>query len=143
MGSPSGFTRRSWLLAALGTLAAISPRALRAMPIRPVSNPVHPTPRPGITASKVATTAMLDGDQMLIDLFDSVRAIPHVIDGIRCHCGCATVDGHYSLLTCYETENAMARICPICQGEGRVAARMAKAGRSLDEIRAAIDAQFG
>jgi hypothetical protein len=37
----------------------------------------------------------------------------------------------------------MARSCPICQGEGRVAVRMAKAGKSLDEIRAAIDAQYG
>ena len=77
------------------------------------------------------------------DLFDDVRAIPQIVDGIRCHCGCADLDGHYSLLTCYEGEDAMAKICPICQGMGRVAVRMHKAGRSLDEIRVAVDAQFG
>jgi hypothetical protein len=37
----------------------------------------------------------------------------------------------------------MAKICPICQGEGRVAVRLAKAGKSLDEIRDAIDSQYG
>jgi hypothetical protein len=37
----------------------------------------------------------------------------------------------------------MARLCPICQGEGRVAVRLAKSGRSLEDIRVAIDAQFG
>ena len=135
-----GFTRRGWLLASLGALAAAAPRALWGLSIRVGE---HPTPRPGITASKVATTEMLDGDQMLIDLFNSVRAIPHVADGIRCHCGCADLAGHYSLLSCYEGVNAMARICPVCQGEGRVAVRLAKAGRSLADIRIAIDAQFG
>ena len=37
----------------------------------------------------------------------------------------------------------MARICPICQGEGRVAVRLHREGRTLAEIREAIDAQFG
>jgi hypothetical protein len=78
----------------------------------------------------------------LIELFDGIRAIPHIADGIGCHCGCREFGDHYSLLTCYEGES-MARSCPICQGEGRVTVRLAKAGKSLNEIRAAIDAQFG
>ena len=81
--------------------------------------------------------------QGLLLLRAQLRDIGHIIDGIRCHCGCADLNGHYSLLSCYEGEDAMAKICPICQGEGRVAARLAKAGKSLDEIRVAIDAQFG
>ena len=112
------------------------PRALRH------SDP-HPTPRPGITGAKVATHEQLANRPRLIDLFDSVREIPEVIDGIRCNCGCSHFDGFYSLLSCYEGKDAMARDCPICQGQGRLAIRLHRAGKSLDEIRAAVDAKFG
>lgn len=106
--------------------------------------PFHPTPRKGITAAKVLTAADLAKYPGLVSLFDGIREYPQIIDGIGCHCGCALlVETHYSLLSCYENENAMAKICPICQGEGRVAVRMAKTGKSLEEIRDAIDAQFG
>ncbi len=144
MSTPRLLTRRHWLVASLAGLAAL-PRQLRGQwsGAGAGAGAVHPTPRPGITGAKVATRDMLDGDPVLSELFDAIRKIPHLVDGIRCHCGCADIDGHYSLLTCYEGANAMARICPICQGEGRVAARLAKAGRSLADIRIAIDAQFG
>lgn len=102
----------------------------------------HPTPRPGITAAKVLSKDELSHDAGLIPLFDSVREIPEIIDGIRCNCGCASAPGFYSLLSCYEG-TAMAQWCPICQGQGRLAARLRKAGKSLDEIRIAVDAQFG
>jgi hypothetical protein len=84
----------------------------------------------------------LEGSAAL-DAFEGIREIPGVVDGIRCNCGCAGQPGFYSLLTCYEGESPMARFCPICQGEGRMAARLHKAGKSLDEIRTAIDAKYG
>lgn len=130
--------RRSFLLAALGSLLVPDWRPLWAQGVVP-----HPEPRKGITGDRVATAEMLAALPHLHTLFADIRAIPHVVDGIRCHCGCAEADGYYSLLSCYEGMEAMAMWCPICQGEGRVAVRMAKAGRSLDEIRVAIDAQFG
>ncbi|MES2304905.1 MAG: hypothetical protein V4558_05335 [Gemmatimonadota bacterium] len=102
----------------------------------------HPTPRVGITAAKVLTKEQLTHNPKLAPLFDSIRAIPGVIDGIRCNCGCAASPGFYSLLTCYEGD-AMAQHCPICQGQGRLAARLHKEGKTLDEIRVAVDAQFG
>ena len=139
--SEDALTRRHWLLASLTAVAAVIARPLAGQSPNP-SAP-HPTPRPGITGAKVATSEMLDADPVLTELFAGIRTIPHVVDGIRCHCGCADIDGHYSLLTCYEGPHAMARICPICQGEGRVAVRMAKGGRSLADIRIAIDAQYG
>lgn len=143
----SPVTRRSALRAcALHTgallLALLAPRRMWGFAALP-SGPGHPAPRKGITGDRVASSAMLANSPHLIALFNDVRAIPQVVDGIRCHCGCADLNDHYSLLTCYEGEDAMAKICPICQGMGRVAARMAKAGRSLDDIRAAVDAQFG
>ena len=102
----------------------------------------HPTPRPKITGAKVLTAEQLTDTPHLIPLFDSVRERPEIMDGIRCNCGCAGQPGFYSLLSCYEGD-AMARLCPICQGEGRLAARLHKEGKTLAEIRVAVDAQFG
>lgn len=103
----------------------------------------HPTPRPGITAEKLPPSDQLsrNGDAQLA--FDEVRQIPEIVDGIRCNCGCAENPGYYSLLTCYEGTGAMALACPICQGQGRLAFRLHSAGKSLDEIREAIDARYG
>ena len=102
----------------------------------------HPTPRPGITADKVLSRGELARTPKLIALFDAVRAIPEVVDGIRCNCGCASMPGFYSLLSCYEADG-MARDCRVCQGQGRLAARLHGEGKSLEEIRASIDAKFG
>lgn len=88
------------------------------------------------------TREQLAESAALIPVFDQVREIPEIVDGIRCQCGCADLEGFYSLLSCYEGD-AMARSCPICQGEGRLAARLHRDGKSLDEIRAAIDARYG
>lgn len=102
----------------------------------------HPTPRQGVTGAKVLTKDQLKDAPQLVELFDGVRAIPQIADGIRCNCGCAEIPGMYSLLSCYEGD-AMAKACPICQGEGRLAVRLHKEGKSLDEIRTAIDAVYG
>jgi hypothetical protein len=102
----------------------------------------HPTPREGITAANVLTHEQLADAPHAIDAFDQIREIPQIADGIRCQCGCADQPGFYSLLSCYEKEG-MARFCEICQGEGRLAYRLYKAGDTLDDIRAAIDARFG
>lgn len=89
------------------------------------------------------TPAELSQRSDVSDAFEAVRAIPQVIDGLRCHCGCAEIPGFYSLLSCYEGTGAMALICPICQGEGRMAARLHKDGATLAEIREALDAKYG
>jgi hypothetical protein len=107
-----------------------------------LSGPKHPEPRPGITAAKVLTAAQLSNIPQAIEYFDLVRQIPQVVDGIRCQCGCAELDGFYSLLSCYE-EGGMASYCEICEGEGRMAFRLHQEGMSLDEIRASIDARYG
>ncbi|WP_411282155.1 hypothetical protein [Gemmatimonas sp.] len=131
-------SRRSAILALLSaSVGMLLPR--RVVALRRVA---HPTPRVGITGTKVLTAADLTKSPHLVELFDGIRAIPQIADGIGCHCGCAELSSHYSLLSCYEGD-AMAKSCPICQGEGRVTVRLAKAGKSLIDIRAAIDAQFG
>jgi hypothetical protein len=103
----------------------------------------HPAPRSGITGDKVLTRQQLAHMPKLVPLFDAIREIPEVVDGIRCNCGCSSMPGFYSLLSCYEGSSAMAMHCPVCQGQGRLAARLHKDGKSLDDIRVAVDAQFG
>lgn len=109
----------------------------------PIDQGGHPAPRPGRDASRVPKAAELKDTPDAIAAFDEVRQIPQIVDGIRCHCGCATQTGFYSLLSCFETADAMARSCHICQGQGRYAFRLHRAGKSLGEIRVAIDSRFG
>ena len=139
---PKMASRRTFLLQAVLALPIVRARALHAASTRGASGASHPRPRPGITGDKVLTPEQLAKSAHLVPLFDGIRAIPQVADGIRCYCGCAELPGFYSLLSCYEGDG-MAKICPICQGEGRLAVRLQKEGKSLDEIRAAVDAQFG
>lgn len=102
----------------------------------------HPEPRAGITAAKVPATADLT-HKSAARAFDQVRQIPQIIDGIRCHCGCAEHADSYSLLSCYEGKEPMAEHCAICQGQGRLAFRLSREGKSLAEIRIAIDGEYG
>ena len=133
------FSRRRFL--------ALLPVALFARPVRAMGAPVrrdkpkHPTPRPGITAAKVLPDAKLT-DTSAAPVYAMVREIPEVVDGIRCNCGCAELDGFYSLLTCYE-QGGMAQHCMICQGQARLAHKLHAEGWSLAGIRRAIDAEFG
>lgn len=143
-GAMTQLSRRTFIASGIGALAAIfavaplaHARAMRRRDPKP-----HPDPRPGITGAKVATKEQLKDVPALIPLFDSVREMPEIADGIRCHCGCADTPGFRSLLSCYEGD-AMAKECHTCQGQARLAARLKQSGKSLDEIRAAIDAKFG
>ncbi|HOX21065.1 MAG TPA: hypothetical protein PLI70_09080 [Gemmatimonadales bacterium] len=137
-------SRRQFLVAIAGVIAgaagAIRPLWATARIRR--GDPKHPTPRPGITAANVLPDSELVEYPAAKTAFEAVREIPQIVDGIRCNCGCADIPGFYSLLSCYEGAG-MARICEICQGEGRLAARLFKSGKTLDEIRASIDARYG
>src|SRR5688572_32972755 len=104
---------------------------------------VHPKPRAGITSARVLHADQLRGvDGDVVKIFNMVREIPQVVDGIYCYCGCDEMPDHYSLLSCYEGE-AMAQGCVICQGEGRMVYDLHKKGKTLEQIRAAIDRNFG
>jgi hypothetical protein len=140
MPSRQHFTRRAIMqLAAVGGLTALIPRSLRGTS-HGLHWQVHPTPRPDYIA-KVLTADKLGGDKELIALFDGVRKIPQIVDGIGCTCGCAEQEGYYSLLTCYETDDAMSKWCPICIGLGQLVVRLHGRGRSLEQIREAVDAR--
>jgi len=127
-------TRRAFL-AAFAAAAALPRLGRAAVP--------HPDPRPGITAEKVLTSEQLEGlPKSVTEIFDRVREIPEIMDGIGCNCGCAAMPTYRSLLTCYY-ETGMARGCNICQGEANLVYRRHKEGQTIDQIRRAIDARFG
>ena len=127
------YTRRSFLLVlAAATWTGRSRRA---------SGP-HPSPRAGIDASKVLPAPQLEDHPDAIPVFEHARTIPQILDGIRCQCGCSELPGKYSLLSCFE-DDGMARHCEMCQGQTRLAFRLHRLGRSLDEIRVAIEETYG
>jgi hypothetical protein len=139
----SSLTRRHFL--ALLPLALL-PGMASALPIRSrrrlSSGPrTHPEPRPGITAAHVLPDNKLT-DKSAAPVYAMVREIPQIVDGIRCSCGCADLEGFYSLLSCYEA-GGMAQHCVICQGQARLAHHLHADGWSLKGIRASIDAAYG
>ena len=124
-------------------MAAMARRWVPPSPGNGAATGGHPVPRPGVTARKVLASAELDTTPEIAEVFDQIREIPAILDGIRCQCDCPDLEGYYSLLTCYEGPDAMARHCEICQSEGRLVSRLHRGGRTLDQIRKAIDARFG
>jgi hypothetical protein len=115
---------------------------------RPVRRPPkppgpHPVPRPGVDASKILPASRLRQEHAdAIPVFDRAREIPQVLDGIRCQCGCSELPGKYSLLSCFE-DDGMAADCETCQRQTRLAHRLHRAGKTLDQIRSAIEEKYG
>jgi hypothetical protein len=120
---------------ALAAIAAIFAVA------RPALGARHPEPRPGITAAGVLAPATYAGYDQIVRAYEAARRVPQVLDGLYCHCQCKENFNHRSLLSCFQSEHGAS--CDICQGEARLAAEMHRQGKTLDEIRRAVDARFG
>jgi len=101
----------------------------------------HPDPRPGVTAVAVLPPFAVPRTPGAAEAYAAARNGPAVLDGLYCHCHCRENAGHRSLLTCFESDHGA--YCDICMGEAMLAVQMAGQGSSLDQIRRAIDAQFG
>ena len=99
----------------------------------------HPEPRPGVTGARVMQGSKVP--QRARQAFNAARRVPHIFDGLYCHCDCHDRDGLRSLLECYE--NGMATSCGICQGEANLAFRLHRQGRTLEEIRDGVDEEYG
>lgn len=131
-------TRRSFLAQAASLAAGLT--AWLAAPASARRRPRHPEPRPGIDGRNITPGERLPED--VVAVFDRAREIPHVLDGIACQCGCAELETMRSLLSCFEG-HGMAQHCHVCQEQADLAHRMSRAGRTLEEIRAAVDREFG
>ena len=101
----------------------------------------HPDPRPGITGVTVIPASRYVQYARVSAVYAQAREIAPTLDGIYCHCDCSKHSGHRSLLTCFESDHGAA--CDICLSEATIAYRMLKEGRTLNEIRDAIDDLYG
>ena len=137
-------SRRAFIAAAAVSLALVLLPRRAAATAGIAATGKHPDPRQGVDASRMPSAEVVakHGDGA-VAAFAEARQIPAVLDGIRCNCGCADADGMRSLLSCYEGPDAMALDCHICQGQGRLAFKLKEQGRSLDEIRVAVDKRYG
>lgn len=134
-------SRRRFLALLLSIPVALATRARTGVAAPGAGGSEHPEPRKGIDGSSVLTRDQLHGMDDVVPIFDGIRDVPHVADGIRCHCGCADLPGYRSLLSCFEGDG-MAMHCDVCQGMAKLVVRRARQGQSLDQIRRAVDARF-
>lgn len=127
--------------AALGRMAGLFATSLAApasLERRP-GELSHPDPRPGITAEKVLPDDRLPDKKRVREAFAAAREFPELFDGICCACGCEKE--HRSLLSCFESQQPTG--CWGCQEEAFLISRMAKEGKTLDDIRKAVDKKWG
>lgn len=102
----------------------------------------HPEPRSTATRDKVLSpdTVAARGFADAARVYRLAQEVPHVLDGLYCHCNCSKHSGHYSLLSCFETLHG-AR-CSVCLREAEVAHRLHGEGKTLDQIRVQVDSLF-
>ncbi|HEX8693347.1 MAG TPA: PCYCGC motif-containing (lipo)protein [Longimicrobium sp.] len=101
---------------------------------------VHPEPRPGIDATGVLPVSQVKGRAR--QAYVAARRIPQVLDGIYCHCDCHERHPELrSLLDCYKSQ--MAADCGICQGQATLVLRLHREGKTLEDIRQAVDTAYG
>lgn len=140
--------RAAVLLLALLLGAVAAPRAVHAQPDShehhgrhpaPQAKSHHPDARPGVTGASVLRGEVVR--ERARDAYAIAARIPSVLDALFCHCHCHEVRGRRSLLECFEDD--MAENCGICQGQARLAAELHAQGKSLKDIRTAIDARYG
>jgi hypothetical protein len=100
----------------------------------------HPDPRPGITGENVLAESELGKSRRVREAYAAAREHPELFDGVYCACHCDKSMNHRSLLSCFESRQAIG--CLACREEAELVARMAGEGKSLEEIRIAVDKEF-
>jgi hypothetical protein len=138
--------RAPWIIAgvaaaALALVVVLQPDPTRGGGAGERHATAHPAPRPGITNAKVLPVSFVPRTPGSVEAYAAAREAAATLDGVYCHCDCSKHAGHRSLLTCFEGDHGA--YCDVCMGEAMVAHGMAQQGRSLEEIRTAIDRQFG
>ena len=124
------------------TIAALGALALLLLPGRSAHGH-NPDPRPDAQALAMTVKPASDFTAYpdIAEAYDIARQVPQTLDGLYCHCHCKESMRHRSLLTCFQSDHASQ--CDICMGEARLAFQMLQQGRSLNEIRTAVDKQYG
>lgn len=136
-------TRRRFLVVFSGLLA--TPAVWRDAIAHHITTPVkgfpHPDPRPGITGESVLAESEIGDRRRVREAYEAARTHPELFDGVYCACECDKSMGHRSLLSCFESRQAIG--CMACREEAELVARLARDGESLVEVRLAVDEEFG
>jgi|YelNatPaOPRAMG01_1025707.scaffolds.fasta_scaffold06678_5 hypothetical protein len=66
---------------------------------------------------------------------------PALLAQLHCYCGCERDGTMHNLLDCYRTTHGSE--CPTCMGEALEAARLARQGVPIEEIRNKLSARWG
>ena len=134
--------RRTFFLHAAAVLALVGwDRDAFARPaIRRRYGLPHPEPRPGITGDNVLPESELGERRRVLEAYAAARSHPELFDGVYCACECDKSMGHRSLLSCFESRQAIG--CIACREEGELVARLARDGKTLQEIRVAVDNEY-
>jgi hypothetical protein len=100
----------------------------------------HPDPRAGLTAADVDSPEKYAAYPRVREIYTMAAQIPQVLDGLYCHCDCSKHSNHRSLLTCFQDDHGAA--CDVCLTEAALAYDMTRQGKSLKEIRRAVDGLY-
>lgn len=131
------FSLLPWAVAAValvGIVAIVSPHGASGQ---------HPTPRADAAttqARQIMPASTYASYPRIAEVYREAALVPQVLDGIYCYCDCERNMGHYSLLDCYKSDHAAG--CDVCLSEGALAYRMHQEGKTLDQIRSAVDAAY-
>jgi hypothetical protein len=137
IGRRTFLLRAAVIVALLGTDRDAFAHALR----RKRPGLPHPDPRPGITGENVLAESELGTKRRVVEAYAAARTHPEIFDGVYCACRCDKSMNHRSLLSCFESRQAIG--CMACREEAELVGRLAGDGKSLEEIRLAVDTEFG
>jgi hypothetical protein len=102
----------------------------------------HPEPRANAedAGAGVMPPSMFSYSPRIMQAYQAARAVPATLDGLYCYCQCNEHMGHRSLLICFHSQHGAG--CDVCIDEAVQAHEMVQQGRTLADIRAAIDVAF-
>jgi hypothetical protein len=93
-----------------------------------------------VTGEHVLPEPELEGRRRVREAYAAARTHAEVFDGVYCACLCDETMNHRSLLSCFETCQPIG--CAACREEAELVARLARDGKTLDDIRLAVDEEF-
>jgi hypothetical protein len=101
----------------------------------------HPAPRANADEIALQNPERYADAPKIAETYKMAADVRSTIDGLFCYCYCKDGHGHYSLLDCFRDDHGAG--CDICLESVRIAHKMTQDGKTLEQVRAQIDAQFG
>jgi hypothetical protein len=133
-------SRRNTLLYGLAGVMLLVAALILFARTNTASGHEHPQPRAEAAQMHTESPDRYGDYPEAKEVYKLAAYVKTTLDGLFCYCYCKG-GGHYSLLDCFKDDHGAG--CDICLDEARLAYGMVQQGASLDQIRAAIDAQFG